>query len=90
MYSGATQLSEKAEHLADKNLAAYIFNHYWQFEFLRPTIDEIVTKYLKMHCSAAPEEEPEEGNNIDSDQEEEEEEMEAGSGGGAGAGADAE
>ena len=48
-----------------------------------------MTKYLEMHGSAAPEEEPEEGNIIDSDQEEEEEEMEAGSGGGAGAGADA-
>ena len=42
--------------MSDKNLAAYIFNHYWQFEFLRPTIDEIVTKYLEMHGSAAPEE----------------------------------
>jgi hypothetical protein len=27
VYSGATQLSEKAQHLSDKNLAAYIFNH---------------------------------------------------------------
>lgn len=77
----ATQLSEKAQHLSDKNLAAYN----WQLEFLRPTIDEIVTKYLKMHGSAAPEEEPEEGNFVDSDEEEEAEEMEAGSGGGAGA-----
>jgi hypothetical protein len=50
----------------------------WQFEFLRPTIDEIVTKYLEMHGSATPEEEPKEGNIIDSDQREEEEEMEAG------------
>ena len=57
VYSGATQLFEKAQRLSDKNLAAYIFNHYWQFEFLRPTIDEIVTKYLEMHGSAAPEEE---------------------------------
>jgi hypothetical protein len=61
----------------------------WQLEFLRPTIDGIVTKFLEMHAFAAPEEEPEEGNIIDSDEEEEAEEMEAGSGGRAGAGADA-
>jgi hypothetical protein len=75
-------------HLSDKNLAAYIFNHNWQLEFLQPNIDEIVTKCLMMHASAAPQEEPEEGNIIDTDEEEEAEEMQAGSGGGAGAGAD--
>ena len=37
-----------------------------------------MTKYLEMHGSATPEEEPKEGNIIDSDQREEEEEMEAG------------
>ena len=43
VYSGATKLSDEAQMLADDMLAAYIFNHYnWKYDFLRPTIEQIV------------------------------------------------
>ena len=80
VYSGATKLSNEADHLGDDVLAAYVFNHHnWQFEFLRPTIAEIVAEYLKVHGHAAPpEEEGEEGEG--EGEEEEGEEEEAGEG----------
>ena len=61
VYSGATKLSDEAQMLADDMLAAYIFNHYnWKYDFLRPTIEQIVQEYLKLHGDEAPEEEEEE------------------------------
>eukprot|EP00966_Prymnesium_polylepis_P027323 632248-Prymnesium_polylepis.1 len=58
VYSGATKLSDAAEHLADDVLAAYIFCHYnWGFDFLRPSIDEIVAEYKKVHSGNPPPEE---------------------------------
>ena len=57
VYSGATKLSDEAQMLADDMLAAYIFNHYnWKYDFLRPTIEQIVQEYLKLHGDEAPEE----------------------------------
>ena len=39
-------------------LAAYVFCHYeWQFEFLHPTIAEIVKEYVKVHSDKYPLEE---------------------------------
>ena len=36
------------------------FNHYnWKYDFLRPTIEQIVQEYLKLHGDEAPEEEEE-------------------------------
>ena len=61
VYSGATKLSDAADHLGDDVLAAYIFCHYnWGFDFLRPSIDEIVAEYKKMHGKEPPPEELEE------------------------------
>ena len=42
--------------MADDMLAAYVFNHYnWQYEFLRPTVAEIVQEYLTIHGQEVPE-----------------------------------
>jgi len=50
VYSGATNMSDKACQLGDNELAAYIFNHYnWKFDFLRLTVQEIVDEYLRVH-----------------------------------------
>ena len=39
-------------------LAAYVFCHYdWQFEFLPPSIAEIVKEYFKVHSDKYPLEE---------------------------------
>ena len=58
VYSGATKLSNEADSLGDDVLAAYVFNHHnWQFEFLRPTVAEIVAEYQKVHGHTAPVEE---------------------------------
>ena len=62
VYSGATKLSTEADHLGDDVLAAYIYLHHnWQFEFLRPTIKEIVDEYQKVHGHQAPQEEESDG-----------------------------
>ena len=56
VYSGATKLSDEAQMMADDMLAAYVFNHYnWQYEFLRPTVAEIVQEYLTIHGQEVPE-----------------------------------
>ena len=56
VYSGATKLADGSEKLADDVLAAYIYCHYnFKFEFLRPTIDEIVAEYKKAHGNQPPE-----------------------------------
>ena len=58
MYSGATKLSDGSDSLADDVLAAYIFCHYnWKFEFLRPSIPEIVAEYLRVRGPETPQEE---------------------------------
>ena len=58
VYSGATKLSDGADTLADDVLAAYVYLHYnWAFDFLRPTVEEIVSEYQKVHGSQAPVEE---------------------------------
>ena len=58
VYSGATKLSDEAQMLGDDTLAAYVFDHYnWKYTFLRPTVNEIVEAYLKLHGSEAPAEE---------------------------------
>ena len=55
VYSGATKLSDGADQLADDVLAAYIYCHYnWGFEFLRPTISEIVAEYERVHGKEPP------------------------------------
>ena len=67
VYSGATKLSDGSDSLADDVLAAYIFCHYnWKFEFLRPSIPEIVAEYLRVRGPETPQEEE------DADDEEEE------------------
>ena len=68
VYSGATKLSTEADHLGDDVLAAYIFLHHnWQFEFLRPTIKEIVDEYQKVHGHQAPQEESDGESDVESD-----------------------
>ena len=58
VYSGATKLSDEADCLGDDLLAAYVFLHYnWKFDFLRPTIAEIVAEYKRMHGTHPPPEE---------------------------------
>ena len=48
--AGATKLSNEADGMKDDLLAAYLICHYnWQIDFLRPTIEEIVAEYLKVH-----------------------------------------
>ena len=44
--------------MADDVLAAYIFCHYnWKFEFLRPSIHEIVDEYNRVRGPETPREE---------------------------------
>ena len=44
--------------MGDDVLAAYVFCHYnWQFEFLRPSIADIVKEYIKVHSDKSPLEE---------------------------------
>ena len=58
VYSGATKLSDGSERMADDVLAAYIFCHYnWKFEFLRPSIQEIVDEYNRVRGPETPQEE---------------------------------
>lgn len=72
VYLGATKLSESAERLSDDVLATYVFHHYnWQYDFLRPTIEEIVAEYRRTHLgSNPPAEEVEEEAGVDESEEE--------------------
>ena len=43
--------------MAPEVLELYVFIHYnWQYEFMRPSIDEIVKAYLKVYGAEAREE----------------------------------
>ena len=59
MYSGATKFSsESSDKLDDTVLAAYVFLHVnLQFEFLVPSIDEIVGEYKRVYGALPPVEE---------------------------------
>ena len=74
---------------ASRVLELYVFIHYnWQYEFMRPSIDEIVKAYLKVYGAEAREEDliagadsEEEGcsaSEAEEEAEEEEAEQEAG------------
>lgn len=66
VYSGATKFSsESSDRLDDTVLAAYVFLHVnLQFEFLVPTVAEIVAEYKRVYGSLPPPEE------LDDDEEE--------------------
>ena len=44
----------EAERMSDELLAAYIFlNTNWKFEFLRPTMEEIVAEYVLAYARSS-------------------------------------
>ena len=50
IFSGAKQLTDAANRLCDPNLEAYVKNHNnWQYEWLRPSIHDIVCAYYTAH-----------------------------------------
>ena len=71
--------------MAPEVLELYVFIHYnWQYEFMRPTIDEIVKAYVKAYGPEAREEDlmagadsEEEGGSASEAEEEAEEEEDA-------------
>ena len=82
-------IGDFASRMAPEVLELYVFIHYnWQYEFMRPSIDEIVKAYLKVYGAEAREEDliagadsEEEGcsaSEAEEEAEEEEAEQEAG------------
>ena len=58
-------------------LELYVFIHYnWQYEFMQPTIEEIVAAYLKLHGPEPLEEDVADGEDEDEDEGEDEDEAE--------------
>ena len=58
VFSGVKRLlGDFAQRMSPEVLALYVFIHYnWQYEWMRPTIDEIVAAYIKMYGNDALEE----------------------------------
>ena len=50
VFSGAKKLADSASTMDDDLLGAYVINHInWQYEWLRPTVHDIVCQYVAMH-----------------------------------------
>ena len=65
-------LGDFAQRMSPEVLELYVFIHYnWQYEWMRPTIDEIVEAYTKMYGNDAREEDVFPDQNSDSDTEDE-------------------
>ena len=86
VFSGVKRLiGDFASRMAPEVLELYVFIHYnWQYEFMRPTIDEIVKAYVKAYGPEAREEDlmagadsEEEGGSASEAEEEAEEEEDA-------------
>ena len=73
VFSGVKRLlGDFAQRMSPEVLELYVFIHYnWQYEWMRPTIDEIVEAYTKMYGSEAREEDVFPDQNSDSDTEDE-------------------
>ena len=88
VFSGVKRLlGDFAATMSPELLELYVFIHYnWQYEFMRPTIDEVVKAYLNEHGHEPEEDDMEPGtDSADEDEEEEgEEEEEDGEGEGEG------
>ena len=55
IFSGAKQLSDSATTMDDDVFGAYVFDHVnWQYEWLRPSVHDIVCAYLALHGEEAP------------------------------------
>jgi len=51
VFSGVKRLlGDFAQRMSPEVLELYVFIHYnWQYEFMRPTVEEIKAAYLKLH-----------------------------------------
>jgi hypothetical protein len=88
VFSGAGRLSAKSRTLDPQLLSDYAFLHYnYKYDWLRPTLEEIITAYKKLYGKQARQEDVEsDGSSSDGEEGEEEEGEEEGEEGGEGAG----
>ena len=58
VFSGVNRLlGDFGQAMSPELLELYVFIHYnWQYEFLRPSIEEVVAAYIKLHGSVPLEE----------------------------------
>ena len=78
VFSGVKRLlGDFAQRMSPEVLELYVFIHYnYQYEFMRPTTEEIVVAYQRLH-GGAPLEEDVEADGESEEEEEEEEDVEA-------------
>ena len=78
VFSGAGRISQKSRKLSPELLSDYAFCHYnYKYEWLRPTLDEIVTTYKRLYGKQAVDGDGD-SNSGDSSEEEEASEAEEG------------
>ena len=72
VFSGVKRLlGDFAQRMGPELLELYVFIHYnWQYEFMQPTIEEIVAAYLKLHGPEPLEEDVADGEDEDEDEDE--------------------
>ena len=82
VFSGVKRLlGDFAQRMSPEVLEMYVFIHYnWQYDFMRPTVEEIVATYIKLHGSHPLEEDitPDVDGDADNDGDEDDEELEVG------------
>ena len=78
VFSGAGRISNKSRKLSPEILSNYAFCHYnYKYDWLRPSLDEIIKAYKKLYRKGGKLEESEEGSaELSSDESSEEEESE--------------